>query len=180
MKKWLVARGWWLVGRLEWGTLEQFTTETRRTQRRPNSVLWFFRRQRLTSRFVLMLILVSSTGALAGPPEMPRFKWENFTTANGLPDNHVFNVLVDGNRVWAATENGVGLYENGKWKAFTPADGLAHRAVLYLALDKRTGDVWAATMGGLSRISAGRIVTFNQLNSGVANDVVYGVAVQGD
>ena len=26
------------------------------------------------------------------------FRWENFTTANGLPDNHVFCVLVDGNR----------------------------------------------------------------------------------
>ena len=52
--------------------------------------------------------------------------------------------------------------------------------MLSLALDKRTGDVWAGTMGGLSRISAGRIDTFNQLNSGLSNDVVYGVAVQGD
>jgi ligand-binding sensor domain-containing protein len=63
---------------------------------------------------------------------------------------------------------------------FRPAEGLGHRAVLSLALDKRTGDVWAGTMGGLSRISAGRIDTFNQLNSGLANDIVYGVGVQGD
>jgi len=35
-------------------------------------------------------------------------------------------------------------------------------------------------MGGLSRYSAGRFDTFTQLNSGLANDVVYGVAVQGD
>jgi ligand-binding sensor domain-containing protein len=35
-------------------------------------------------------------------------------------------------------------------------------------------------MGGLSRISAGRIDTFTQLNSGLSNDVVYGVGVQGD
>jgi ligand-binding sensor domain-containing protein len=33
-------------------------------------------------------------------------------------------------------------------------------------------------MGGLSRVSAGRIDSFNQLNSGLSNDVVYGVAVQ--
>jgi len=84
---------------------------------------------------------------------IPHFRFENFTTANGLPDDHVFNVLVDGDRIWAATENGLGLYENGKWKTFTTKDGLAHRAVLSLALDKRTGDVWAGTMGGLSRIS---------------------------
>ena len=111
---------------------------------------------------------------------MPRFRFENFTTANGLPDDHVFSVLVDGDRIWAGTENGLGLYENGKWKTFTTKDGLAHRAVLSLALDKRTGDVWAGTMGGLSRISGGRIDTYTQLNSGLSNDVVYGVSVEGE
>ncbi len=63
---------------------------------------------------------------------MPRFRWENFTTANGLPDDRVFSVCVDGDRVWAGTENGLALYENGKWSVFTTADGLAHRAVLYV------------------------------------------------
>ncbi|HET7207392.1 MAG TPA: two-component regulator propeller domain-containing protein [Terriglobales bacterium] len=111
---------------------------------------------------------------------MPRFEWQNFTTANGLPNNHVFCVLVDGNRIWVGTENGLGLYEDGKWTSYRPADGLSHRVVLSLAIDKRTGDLWAGTMGGLSRISAGRIDTFTQLNSGLANDIVYGVGVQGD
>jgi ligand-binding sensor domain-containing protein len=35
-------------------------------------------------------------------------------------------------------------------------------------------------MGGLSRYSGGRFDTFTQLNSGLPNDVVYGVSVQGD
>jgi ligand-binding sensor domain-containing protein len=135
-----------------------------------------------TTRKLCLLIaaLVFTLPLFAVPPAMPKFRWENFTTANGLPDNHVFCVLVDGNRIWAGTENGLGLYENGKWKVFRPADGLAHRAVLSLALDKNTGDVWAGTMGGLSHLSAGRIDTFNQLNSGLSNDIVYGVGVQGD
>jgi ligand-binding sensor domain-containing protein len=116
---------------------------------------------------------------------MPLFRWENFTTANGLPDNHVFCVLVDGKRIWAGTENGLGLYENGAWKVFRPVEeskeqSLAHQAVLSLALDKRTGDLWVGTMGGLSRVSAGRIDTFTQLTSGLSNDIVYGVGVQGD
>ncbi len=128
----------------------------------------------------MIAIVTISIAALAAPPDMPKFHWESFTTANGLPDNHVFCVLMDGNRIWAGTENGLGLYENGKWKVFRPADGLAHRVVLSLALDKATGDLWAGTMGGLSRISAGRIDTFTQLNSGLANDIVYGVGVQGD
>jgi ligand-binding sensor domain-containing protein len=35
-------------------------------------------------------------------------------------------------------------------------------------------------MGGLSRVSGGRIDTYTQLNSGLSNDVVYGVSVEGE
>jgi ligand-binding sensor domain-containing protein len=125
--------------------------------------------------------LLISLLPLAAPAQpMPRYRWQNFTTADGLPGNRVFCVAVDGARIWAGTENGLGLYENGKWKVFRPEDGLAYRAVLSVAVDKKTHDVWAATMGGLSRYSAGRFDTYTQLNSGLSNDVVYGVGVQGD
>jgi len=134
----------------------------------------------MKKRLVLMIILFLAAPLLAATPDMPKFRWVNFTIANGLPDNHVFCVLVDGDRVWAGTENGLGLYENGKWKVFGTADGLGHRAVLSLALDHSTGDVWAGTMGGLSHLSAGRIDTYTQLNSGLSNDIVYGVGVQGE
>ena len=126
------------------------------------------------------VIAVSLATALATAQDMPLFRWENFTTADGLPDNHVFCVLVAGDRIWAGTENGLGRYENGAGRVLRPADGLAHQAVLSLALDKRTGDLWVGTMGGLSRVSADRIDNFTQLNSGLSNDIVYGVGVQGD
>jgi ligand-binding sensor domain-containing protein len=125
-------------------------------------------------------VAIVAQAASAPPQVLPRFRFENFTTANGLPNDHVFAVLVDGDRVWAGTDNGLALYENHAWKVYNTADGLAHRAVLSLALDKRTGDVWAGTMGGLSRISGGRIDSFTQLNSGLSNDVVYGVSVEGE
>ena len=128
----------------------------------------------------LALLIVLSAAALAAGPEMPRYRWQNFTTADGLPDDHVFSVKVDGKRVWAGTENGLGLYEDGKWKIYRPEEGLAHRAVLFVDVDKRTGEVWAATMGGLTRLSAGRFENYTQLNSGLPNDVVYGVGLQGD
>jgi hypothetical protein len=139
---------------------------------------------RATLRLLAMAAILAIPSLLAAQ-DLPLFRWENFTVANGLPDNHVFCVLVDGNRVWAGTENGLGLYEDGAWKVFRPAEdskqqSLAHQAVLSLALDKRTGDLWAGTMGGLSRVSAGRIDTFTQLTSGLSNDIVYGVGVQGD
>jgi ligand-binding sensor domain-containing protein len=131
------------------------------------------------SRVVAVLLALSAV-VMAATPDMPKFRWENFTTSNGLPNDHVFCVLVDGKKIWAGTEDGLAKFEDGKWSVIRPTDGLAHRAVLGLAMDKRTGDLWAATMGGLSRISAGRIDSYTQLNSGVANDVVYNVAVQGD
>ena len=68
--------------------------------------------------FAMLALFIMASVAAA--QDMPLFRWENFTTANGLPDNHVFCVLVDGNRIWAGTENGLGLYENGAWKVFRP------------------------------------------------------------
>ena len=146
---------------------------------------WHPERSRFSAGAKYLLLVLSLIGVLlltvcGSAQDMPLFRWENFTGANGLPDNHVFCVLVDGNRIWVGTENGLGLYENGAWKVFRPADGLAHQAVLSLALDKRTGDLWAGTMGGLSHVSAGRIDNFTQLNSGLSNNIVYGVAVLGD
>ncbi|MDE3187116.1 MAG: regulator [Acidobacteriota bacterium] len=133
-----------------------------------------------SAMFLAAALLGLSARAFAAPPDMPHYRFENFTTANGLPNDHVYAVLIDGDRIWAGTDDGLGLYENHHWKTFTTKDGLAHRAVLSLALDKRTGDVWAGTMGGLSRISGGRIDSFTQLNSGLSNNVVYGVSIDGE
>jgi ligand-binding sensor domain-containing protein len=108
-------------------------------------------------------------------------KWENFTTANGMPDAKVFCVLVDGERVWAGTENGLVLIEKSKvTKVLTTADGLANRVVTGIAIDKKTGDLWLATFGGVSRYSGGTFQNFKSLTTGLANDIVYAVAVQGD
>jgi len=138
------------------------------------------------TRTPILAVLIGAGTAFAavnaaGPPEMPRYRWESFTTANGLPNDRVYSVAVDGDRVWAATDDGLALIEGGKVvKMIRPADGLAHRACLALSLDKKRHDLWVATMGGASRISGGRIDTFTQLSSGLANDVVYGVAAYGD
>jgi ligand-binding sensor domain-containing protein len=129
----------------------------------------------------LLLLALGAVSTLAADPalKMPQFRWESFTAASGLPSDRVFNVCVEGDRVWAGTDNGLAVYQNGRWTVYTPKDGLAHRVVLQVTIDKGSGDVWIGTMGGLSRFSAGRFVNYTQLNSGLPNDVVYGVAVQG-
>jgi len=63
-------------------------------------------------RATIIAALLAASAVFA--QDLPRFRWENFTTANGLPDNRVYSVCVDGDRIWAGTDNGLALYENGK------------------------------------------------------------------
>ncbi len=128
--------------------------------------------------FASMVSLAISTLTLAQRPPLYT-RWENLTEANGMPAGKVFCVAVDGDRVWAGTDDGLVLIENGKVaRVFTPKDGLAHRAVMSVAVDKNTGDVWIGTFGGLSRYSGGEFQNYTNLTSGLLNDVIYGLAVQ--
>jgi ligand-binding sensor domain-containing protein len=123
------------------------------------------------------LLLAASSLSLAQKPPLITH-WENFTTANGMPDAKVFCVAVDGNRVWAGTEDGLALVENGKvQRVYKTEDGLAHRAVMGIAVDKKTGDLWIATFGGVSHFSGGQFQNFTNLTSGLLNDICYGIAV---
>ncbi len=141
-----------------------------------------FTANRLLSLAVTALgLLALAGGANAAPPQRPHLitRWENFTTADGMPDAKVFCVTVDGERVWAGTEDGLVLIEHGKVaRVFKPEDGLAHRAVMGIAHDPNTGDLWIATFGGVSHFSGGRFENFTNLTSGLLNDICYGIAVQ--
>jgi ligand-binding sensor domain-containing protein len=110
-------------------------------------------------------------------------EWEHFTVDDGLPNDHVFAVKVQGSKVWIGTENGLARLdkETGKIECWTEADGLPWRVVSSLDVDERTGDLWVGMFGGgLARFSGGRFDHYHQLNSGLVNDVVYGVAVEND
>ena len=132
----------------------------------------------LIAGFLLCALLGSAVPAEDDPLPRVYTHWESFHKEDGLPGDKVFCVAVDGDRVWAGTDSGLGLYEDGKWKSFGVKDGLSYPAVLSLALDPASGDLWAGTMKGLTHYSAGRWETFNQFNSGLPNDVVFGVAVE--
>ena len=88
-------------------------------------------------------------------------------------------VKIDGDRVLAGTHDGLAVYENEKWSTYTTEDGLAHNGVVSIDVSELTGDVWIGTLGGLSRLSAGKFETFNQFNSGMPNDLVYNVCCYG-
>ena len=115
----------------------------------------------------------------SGPVPVLR-EWRTFTTRDGLPSDKVHAVRVGDGRVWAGTDAGLAYYQEDRWHTLTVADGLAHSVVLSIDVSAETGDVWIGTMGGLNRWSAGRLETFDQFNSGLANDVVYGVSIEGE
>jgi ligand-binding sensor domain-containing protein len=134
-------------------------------------------RSKLIGFLATLLMAASALLAAENPPLFTR--WENFTTANGMPDDKVFCVAVDGNRIWAGTEDGLVLIEDGKVrKVYRPEDGLVHRVVMGIAVDRKTGDLWIGTFGGLSRFSGGQFTNYTNLTSGLLNDIIYGVAVQ--
>lgn len=135
----------------------------------------------LTRLGLRALCLLIGTGmalpALAASPVLYT-DWSSIHVADGLPAEKVFCVTVDDERVWVGTDQGLGVLEDGEWTTYTTADGLAYDAVLSVAIDTMSGDVWAGTMGGLTRVSGGRLTSYTQFDSGLPNDVVFGVAVE--
>ncbi len=125
--------------------------------------------------------LQSSPGVTGQADGMPVFgNWRTFTTKDGLPSDHVYSVRIDGDRVFAGTHDGLAVYENNKWKTYTTVDGLAHNGVVSIDVNEITGDVWIGTLGGLTKWSSGKFTSYNQLNSGLPNDLVYCVYCDGN
>jgi len=136
-------------------------------------------------RVTAAVLFLALTGVAfsADLPKLPYVytKWKQFTVANGLPSDHIFAVKVDGPRIWVGTEDGLAMIDKrtGNVKTWTEKDGLPWRVITAIDVDKKTGDVWLGLFGGgLARFSGGRFEHWHQMNSGLVNDVVYGVAVQ--
>jgi len=109
--------------------------------------------------------------------------WQHFTVKDGLPNDHIFAVKVNGPWVWVGTEDGLARIDKrtGKVESWKEEDGLPWRVVSALDVSPKTGELWLGLFGGgLARFSGGRFDHWHQLNSGLVNDVVYGVAVEHD
>ncbi len=119
-------------------------------------------------------------------PEVYR-TWETFTTHDGLPDNDVLALRVAGDQLWVGTKGGLALREGGAWKSWNGPhsprggqDGLPCAMITAIDIDDRSHDVWLGSWGeGLIRLSGGRFDKFDQLNSGIAGNLVFAVAVVG-
>ena len=120
----------------------------------------------------------TAAGSRVPFPIIERF--ENLGPEQGIPGHKVHSVLkASDGRLWVGSWEGLLVREEQGFRRFTPREGLSHPMILSLAEDPQTGDMWVGTMRGLNRVSGGRITTYLQTDSGLPNNVVYGVAVVG-
>ena len=141
----------------------------------------------LALAIIAPVLHAASPAVPAADPGLPFVytAWEQLTTADGLPNDHIFALRSDPARacIWIGTENGLARFDK-KTRAITSwreQDGLPWRVVTAIEVDPRTGDLWLGLFGGgLARFSAGRFDHFSQMNSGLVNDVVYAITTEGD
>ena len=134
----------------------------------------------LATGSLLLSRAAQTTNANASLPIIERF--ENFGRAQGIPAEKVHAVLktTDG-QLWIGTWDGLCRREaNGQFRRYGPEDGLSHKMVLSLVEDPKTGDLWVGTMRGLNKFSGGKITKYLQTDSGLPNNVVYGVDLVDD
>lgn len=87
---------------------------------------------------------------------LARFKdgqWTNYTTADGLPGNHVFSLFRDrSERLWVGTNRGLALMRpNGGFRVFTTADGLYANNVFAMT-QGGDGAFWVGSFGGVAHL----------------------------
>ncbi len=82
-------------------------------------------------------------------------RWINYTTAEGLPGNHIFMLHADGGgKLWIGTNNGLTTFQpdTGKFaKAMTTADGLFANNVFAMGSSSK-GDLWVGSFGGVAHL----------------------------
>ena len=108
-------------------------------------------------------------------------------TSFGLPHRKVFAIAIQSeDRIWIGTERGLALYDGEKFIHFFEEDGLPHDDVTSIALSRDKKSVWFGTFGGIAkwredaRVGEEPFIKYTTQNSGLVNDVVYGLACQGD
>jgi len=78
--------------------------------------------------FSFIVVSIVALGAISGTESLPPVytHGESFHKKDGLPADKIYSIAVDGDRIWAGTENGLALYEDGKLSSLGVKDGLVY------------------------------------------------------
>ncbi|MBC8392107.1 MAG: regulator [Deltaproteobacteria bacterium] len=134
---------------------------------------------------ILWVVLAACTANVAAEEKLPYVytNWKHYTTKDGLPNDHVFAVKSYKSKIWVGTEGGLACIDKktGKVKSWTEKDGLPWKVISSIDVNPKTDEIWLGLFGGgVARFSGGRFDHFHQMNSGLVNDVVYGIAIEHD
>jgi len=87
----------------------------------------------------------------------------HYHLGNGLPSNHVEDVLLDRNgRLWLATQKGLCRFERNIITTYTTAQGLSNDWITWIFEDSG-GTIWIGTKAGLTRWDENRITRLSSL-----------------
>jgi signal transduction histidine kinase/ligand-binding sensor domain-containing protein len=151
-------------------------------------------RDGLASNVILSLAAAPGGDLWVGTPDgLSRIRAGSvvtFTSADGLPDDFIRSLLVDADgSLWIGTRRGLAHWTVGKVgqrgtnpaaqiEIYTQANGLGSNLIGAMTRDAH-GDLWIATLAGLSRLHAGKIDTFTTAN-GLSGNVVTALLPRAD
>jgi ligand-binding sensor domain-containing protein/signal transduction histidine kinase len=113
-----------------------------------------------------------------------------FTSADGLPDDFIRSLLADSDgSLWIGTRRGLAHWKiqpgnrdvtlsGARKEIFTQANGLGSDLVGAMARDAK-GDLWVATLAGLSRLHGGKIQNYTTAD-GLSSNVVTALLARSD
>jgi signal transduction histidine kinase len=144
---------------------------------------------------VILSLAAAPNGDLwVGTPDgLNRIRGNNvdtFTSADGLPDDFVRSLLIDNDgSLWIGTRRGLAHWAVAKrelsrsgsgagMETYTHASGLGSDLVGAMARDAH-GDLWVATLAGLSRLHGNAISNFTAAN-GLSSNVVTALLPRAD
>jgi signal transduction histidine kinase/ligand-binding sensor domain-containing protein len=150
----------------------------------------------LASNVILSMAAAPNDDLWVGTPDgLSRIREdqvETFSSADGLPDDFIRSLLIDADgSLWIGTRRGLTHWAIGKngagksgsvsgagMKTYTHASGLGSDLVGAMARDKN-GDLWVATLAGLSRLHGDTISNFTTAN-GLSSNVVTALLARAD
>ncbi|MGA3334697.1 MAG: two-component regulator propeller domain-containing protein [Terracidiphilus sp.] len=148
----------------------------------------------LASNVILSLAAAPNGDLWVGTPDgLNRIhgnRVDTFTSADGLPDDFIRSLLVDADgSMWIGTRRGLthwavedgrlsAAHSGARMKTYTQASGLGSDLVGAMARDVK-GDLWVATLAGLSRLHGGTISNFTTAN-GLSSNVVTALLPRAD
>ena len=151
-------------------------------------------RDGLASDVILSLAAAPNGDIWVGTPDgLNRIRGshaDTFTSIDGLPDDFIRSLLIDGDgSLWIGTRRGLthwktennersGTRSDAGMATYTHANGLGSDLVGAMARDAH-GDLWVATLAGLSRLRNGTISNFTTDN-GLSSNVITALLPRAD